>query len=114
MRRAILVLFCMALGLVPIAVLSGDIVSGWSTQFSGGGPSKIVEMVSEYSRTFFLLDNVGSDGCGNSQYWKLPMDLGIPDADKYKRATLLAAYMAGKGVKLRCENSNVTDFVVSD
>jgi hypothetical protein len=43
------------------------------------------------------------------------MDTGNgAEADKYKRAALLGAYLAGKYVNLRCENSKVTDFYIQD
>ncbi len=42
------------------------------------------------------------------------MESESPEASKYKRAVLLAAYMSGKTVNLRCEGSIVTDFTVAD
>lgn len=92
----------------PIA--ADDIVNGWSASYSGGS-SRISGVVSEWSRTLFAL-NTGTATCGHPGYWSLPM--GASEADRFKRAALLAAYISQKGVNLRCEGSRVTDFHIEE
>jgi hypothetical protein len=48
--------------------------------------------------------------CGHPDFWLLP--LNDTATSKNKHATLLAAFVAGKQVSLRCENSLVSDFQV--
>ena len=94
-------------GSVSIPTSAADLINGWSQW------SKISEFRSEFTNTLFKLENVGN-GCGADYYWTLPMDGGYVEANRFKRSALLAAYMAGKDVMLRCEGSILTDFVVRD
>jgi len=102
-------LYLVAFSLTPSLCLAGDIVNGWSDLAS-------IQLVRSYAAyTEFLLP-VSQAGCGTATYseswWRLPLDAS--EASRYKRAMLLAAFMGGKRVQLRCENSQVTDLIVAE
>ena len=94
--------------LIVTEAVAIDSINGMSER------TTIVGMRSFFSFTDFILDSsVG--GCGTTDgesIWRLP--LTSADASKFKRAALLGAYLAGKRVSLRCENSVVTDFSIEN
>ena len=97
--------FAMLIGTEAVAA---DIVNGMSER------TTITGIRSYFSFTDFIL-NSSVGGCGTpdgESIWRLP--LTSSDASRFKRAMLLGAYLAGKKVTLRCENSVVTDFFVAD
>jgi hypothetical protein len=77
------------------------------------GPTKIVAMETYTTYVLIKLQN-SAGGCGSADniHWKLPID--STESNRYKRSVLLAAYMAGKTVELRCESSQITDFSISN
>lgn len=109
MKTAIKVVSLAAFLAIAPSTHSADIINGWSGDYTGG-PARISEVMSFLTTTFFKLPT--SAGCGSAQYWSLP--LTGDEASRYKRAALLATYMVGKRVSLRCENSRITDFQIMD
>jgi len=103
-KRAVILI---GLLLAPALGTAGDIVNGWSDTAS-------IQLMRSYATyTDFLLP-VSQAGCGTASlsesWWRLPLDSS--EASRYKRAALLGAFLAGKPVQLRCENSTVTDFAI--
>ena len=84
---------------------AADIVNGWSAQ------GTISELYSLTSLTMFKVSGV-SDGCGHPSYWQLPLTDAVHS--KTKTSLLSAAFLAGKRVAVRCENSYVSDFQIFD
>ena len=84
---------------------SADIINGWSA------PGSITKIHSLWSSTLFRLSST-ANGCGHPDLWALTVQ--DTPASKGKLAMLLSAYMSGKTVALRCENSQVTDFEIVD
>ncbi len=84
-------------------------------QWSNSSP--ILKITSYWSFTAFKIG--GADGCGSvgDGWWRLDTSSSIVTHDRaldYKKSILLAAYMAKKTVKLRCENSIISDFTLED
>lgn len=101
----------MALFTVLLAQLcmAGDIVNGRSAATS------ISEVrYQSVQIDFRLVSNLA--GCGtpadSASYWRVILD--ATEIGRYRRTALLAAYMTGKRVQLRCEQSSITDFTVFD
>jgi|SRR5712671_1076092 len=105
MKKAILVVLVAAISTAPMIAAGADIVNGWSAN------ATITKVYSLNSYTLFKL-SVGSETCGNPDFWSLPLDDSA--RSKAKLSILLAAYATGKNVTLRCENSAITDFQVFD
>jgi hypothetical protein len=88
---------------------AGDMINGESAV------ATIQQMRSYATYTEFLLI-VPQAGCGTPGYseswWRMPLD--GTEANRYKRAILLGAFLSGRPVKLRCEASQVTDFTVAE
>jgi hypothetical protein len=84
-------------------IRAADVLNGWSSA------SPIVRLHSEGSRTLVKLSGV-TESCGHPDYWSLPLDETAKS--KVKHAMLLAAYLGGKAVSLRCEGGILTDFDV--
>jgi hypothetical protein len=82
---------------------AADIVNGWSPM------TRITSIYSLTSLTMYKIADT-TDGCGHPDYWQLP--LTDTAYSKAKHAQLLAAFLAGKQVSLRCENSYVSDFQI--
>jgi hypothetical protein len=99
-----LLLALAALVLAP-AANSADVVNGWSAQ------SSITKIHSVWSYTYFRLSST-NNGCGHPELWALAVQ--DTPASKAKLAMLMSAYVAGKAVLLRCENSQLTDFEIVD
>lgn len=99
------ILVCaVALVATPILSMAGvDVVNGWS------GSTTISSIYSDNGKTHFKLQGV-VDGCGHPNFWSLTMS----DTTWYKSklSLLLSAYMSGKPVNLRCEDSELTDFIL--
>lgn len=76
-------------------------------------PARIVEIESFNDFTLYKLEP-GGGGCGSGDGVRWRLDMDNTEANKYKRAMLFGAYMAGKIVVLRCELSRVTDFSIKD
>ena len=102
---------------VGIAALS----SAHATEVPNGGWSngyvKIAEVVSYWSFTKFRIEDSTSCGESNEGWWPLPTTKGNDTLDKalvYKKSMLLAAFAAGKTVKLRCEAGEITDFSIRE
>jgi hypothetical protein len=95
--------------LVPVPGFAGDVVNGWSDA------TTITEM-RNHSGVIDVRLNSLTAGCGtpgdSASYWRVVVDSS--ESSRHRRASLLAAYVSGKRVQLRCENSIVTDFVVLD
>ena len=108
-RREVSKACARALLLTAAAFSSGtfaaDVVSGWSV------PGTITKIYSVWSYTYFKLSST-PNGCGHSDYWALTTQ--DTAAAKAKLSILLSAYMSGKTVSLRCENSQLTDFEISN
>lgn len=104
MKRLTLPILLAALLAAP-ALHAADIVNGWSPT------TTIVKIHSEGSRTLFRLNGV-SDSCGHPDYWNLPLNETV--RSKAKHSMLIAAYVTGKQVSLRCEAGVVSDFQISD
>jgi hypothetical protein len=102
-RRSLL-LSLAVLVLAP-AANSADVVNGWSA------PSSITKIHSVWSYTYFKLSST-NNGCGHPELWALAVQ--DTPATKAKLAMLMSAYVAGKTVSLRCENSQLTDFEIVD
>lgn len=113
MKKMFLAAFSAAWVLVGFSlthsVMAGDIINGWSDV------TTILEMRST-STVVDLRLNSSIAGCGTpadgSSYWRVAIDTS--ETNRHKRAMLLAAYLSGKRVQLRCENSMVSDFAVAD
>jgi hypothetical protein len=103
--KTLYILVCaVALVSTPILSLAGvDVKNGWS------GSTTISSIYSDNSKTHFQLQGV-VNGCGHPDFWSLAMS----DTTWYKSklALLLSAYMSGKPVNLRCEGSQLTDFIL--
>ena len=111
MRISVFLLSCLLTSFLS-PVKAANVINGWSSDYTGG-PTKIIGISSYFSATWFKLQT--SAGCGADEHWSLPIPNGNSvEADRYKRALLVSAYVAGKRVSLRCENSAVTDFQVVD
>lgn len=81
------------------------------------GSSKILKITSYWSYTTFKIN--GTDGCGGigDGLWRLETLSSNPTKDRaldYKKSMLLAAFSAKKTVRLRCENSAISDFSIED
>jgi hypothetical protein len=103
-KRAASLLMILCFGFVATREAgAADTVNGWS------GQSTLAEVYSLTSLSMFRLNGV-ANGCGHPTYWQLP----LPDtvAAKTKIALITAAFMAGKQISLRCENSYVSDFQI--
>jgi hypothetical protein len=83
---------------------AADIVNGWSPV------ARITSIYSLGALTMFKLSSGNTLTCGHPDYWQLP--LNDTTTSKNKNAQLLAAFVAGKQVSLRCENSLVSDFQI--
>lgn len=75
--------------------------------------SPVLKIKSYWSFTIFKIDS--ADGCGSvgDGWWRLNTSSTNTTHDRaldYKKSILLAAYMAGKTVRLRCENGAISDF----
>ena len=101
-KLAILLVLGFALSTVRTAT-AADIVNGWSAQ------GTITELYSLTSLTMFRVSGI-ADGCGHPSYWQLPLTDAVHS--KTKTALLAAAFVAGKRIAVRCENSYVSDFQI--
>ncbi|MES9898727.1 MAG: hypothetical protein ABW148_06870 [Sedimenticola sp.] len=89
-----------------------------ATEIENGGWSsfnEISEIKSFWSFTIYKVEP--SLGCGNAGagWWKLDTSSTNETFDRaldYKKSILLAAYMSGHQVRLRCENGAISDFNV--
>lgn len=110
MKKIIIVLA--TLFSISIPVSGVEVGHGqWSNE------SQILMIRSYWSFTDFKID--GTDGCGSAGdgWWRLGMhssNVTIDRALEYKKSMLLAAYMSGKKVQLRCENETISDFTIGD
>jgi hypothetical protein len=102
MRLGALVLLIIAVCASPPA-RAADIVNGWSSS------ATISSLLSHETQTLFMLSGV-ANGCGHSNYWVLVLDDSA--RSKIKHSALIAAQRTGATVRLRCENSTVTDLEV--
>lgn len=88
---------------------AGDISNGWSEKVS------ITQIRHDSGKVDFLLTSTLA-GCGNpsdaASWWRVPVTETVDNKDR--RALLYLAYAAGKKVKLRCENSLVSDIAILD
>ena len=100
----VVVIAVAAVALSPSAN-SADVVNGWSPSGS------VTKIYSVWSYTYFKLSST-PNGCGHADFWALSTQ--DTAASKAKLAILIAAYTGGKTVSLRCENSVLTDFEVTD
>jgi hypothetical protein len=95
--------------MLALGAEAGDVVNGWSDV------TTITEMRSRTSVVDVRLNSTVA-GCGTpadtQSYWRIAIDSS--EISRHRRASLMAAYVAGKRVQLRCENSAVSDFVVLD
>ena len=82
---------------------AADIVNGWS-------PTTTISSIYSVSTLTMFKLNGTTQACGHPVYWQLP--LSDTTISKLRNAQLLAAFMAGKPVSLRCENSLVTDYEI--
>ena len=102
-------LLTIALAVGPARCFAGDIVNGWSDTAS-------IQLMRSYTAFTEFLLSVPQAGCGTASYseswWRLPLDGS--EANRYKRAILLGAFLSGKRVQLRCESSQVTDVAVAE
>ena len=95
---------CVALfSLITHAAFAADIVNGWS-------PTATISNVYSmgFATMFKLTDTAQS--CGHPDFWQLL--LNDTTTSKTKHALLVAAFVSGKQVSLRCENSAVNNFQV--
>lgn len=104
MKKLTLAVFLVTLCGSP-ALHAAEIVNGWSPT------TTIMQIHSEGSRTLFKLNGV-ADSCGHPDHWNLPLNETV--RSKAKHSMLVAAYITGKQVSLRCENGVVSDFQISD
>ena len=90
-----------------VSIFAQDTVNGWS------GDTTILSVESAWSYTHYVLSNV-PNGCGHDNRWRLDFEPthALFEQEKAKTAMLLSAYMAGKTVNLRCENSRISDFTI--
>ena len=97
---------------LPTQIIAGQMQDGnWSSFYP------IEEIQSNWSYTKFKIAT--STGCGlvGDGWWKLNMAESTEAQNKaldYKKAMLLAAYMAGKKVSLRCESNAISDFKIQN
>src|SRR5881394_1059253 len=103
-RHACLTSLLLLAALLPTA-RAVDVVSGWSAS------GRITLIHSVGSATYFKLSST-PNGCGHPDFWALTIQETA--AAKAKLALLMSAYMGGKTVSLRCENSQLTDFEIFD
>lgn len=107
MKKFAIIILCLAFS---SGVLAEEIPNGqWSV------PSQIIEITSYWTVTTYKLNT--SYGCGSAGdgLWVLATESSNSTQDRaldYKKSILLAAYMAGKTVQLRCENSTTSDLKV--
>jgi len=76
-----------------------------------------VEVVSYWSFTKFRIDDTSSCGEATDGWWPLPTTKGSTTLDQalqYKKAMLLAAFTAGRTLRLRCESGEITDFSIRE
>ena len=78
-------------------------------------PTKILKITSNWSYTTFKIN--GTDGCGGvgDGWWRLETQSTNTTKDQalgYKKSMLLAAFVSGKDVQLRCESSAISDFTI--
>ena len=90
--------------IIPLTSKAADVVDGWS------GEDSIKKILSTHSSTYFKLAS-NTTGCGRPDHWELKI-AATDDSNNIKHSLLLAAYMSGKTVNLRCETSKVTDFEI--
>jgi len=87
--------------------IAGDVVNDWS------GVS-VIQQIRSYATYTDIQLLVPQVGCGTPSdslsWWRMPVE--PTEANRYRRAIILAAFAAGQTVQLRCENSQVTDLVV--
>ncbi len=79
--------------------------------------SPILKITSYWSFTAFKLN--GTDGCGSlgDGDWRLNTSGTTTAEDRaldYKKSMLLAAYMAGKSVRLRCQSGAISDLSIEN
>lgn len=91
------------LSMLPVLTKAADIVNGWSAF------ATVSKVHSLGAQTLFKLNGI-TDSCGHPDFWVLPLDETAKS--KAKLSMLVAAYMSGKMVSLRCENDTVTDFEI--
>ena len=107
--KYLLVLMVASLGFFQVNAYAGDIVNGWSEKAS------ITQLRHASGRVDLLLTS-SLAGCGTpsdaASWWRVPVLESIDNKDR--RALMYLAYAVGKKVKLRCENSLVSDLIVSD
>ena len=100
------------LSVAPLARAAEVPHGGWTT-----GYHRTVQIYSVWSYTVIRIDD--SPGCGNSGDgdWLLPIKMTDPNQDKalsVKKTLLMMAMASGKTVRLRCENSRISDLIVAD
>ena len=105
MKSTIAVILSMLMCGVQSSAIAADVLNGWS------GDATITKIESNFTQTKFRLSNI-TNGCGSVDWWFLPLDETV--VSKTKHSLLIAAYAANKVVNLRCENSKVSDFYVSN
>jgi hypothetical protein len=93
----------MAVACMSTSLHAADVVNGWS------GNTTISSIYSVGDATLFRLAGT-NNGCGHQDHWRLNLEDNA--RGRTKVAILLAAYIAGKAVNLRCENDSVTDFEI--
>lgn len=95
--------------LLSLQAFAGDIGNGWSEK------SSITQIRHDSGKVDFLITSTLA-GCGTpsdaASWWRAPVIDAIDS--KERRALLFLAYASGKKVKLRCENSYVSDIAVLD
>lgn len=96
--------------LITLPTYGAEVAHGqWSDK------SQIIEIRSFWSFTDYKIN--GTDGCGSAGdgWWRLNNQSSndtIASALEYKKSMLLASFMAGKKVQLRCEHTAISDFIV--
>lgn len=97
--------------LVSASAISDEVPNGsWTDEYQ-----KISEVESVWSFTYFRISEATSCGTGNDHIWRIQnvhSNQSLQSALDYKKSMLLAAFMAQKDVKFRCENGFITDFTV--
>ncbi|MCP4486409.1 MAG: hypothetical protein GY820_03685 [Gammaproteobacteria bacterium] len=91
--------------------------SAYSTEIQHGdwsSASTIVQINSYWSFTSFKITDPNRCGGHGDGWWKLLHGSTNQEASTYKKSILLAAYMSGKTVTLRCENGGISDFTVNN
>lgn len=103
---------------VPLVIFSATL---WAVEVPDGGWSpddvNLIGVRSYWSFTIFKIDDVSSCGQSSDGDWELPTTKNNPVYDKaldFKKSILLAAFVAGKPVRLRCEGGELTDIIVSN